>query len=266
MKEKRKITPVIPLTDEQQKLVEENIALVYWALKPYQHLPTEVYNNISSRLFYRLCVCAQNFDPGRNLRISSYIVRCLKGEIKNYFRDESWVVRPPRPLREMTFSDAVDSIGEEQSEAELMGENPQTIGSCAIPVPLQFIVGNGDDDYNLDIPSNEDLEEETIDRIGGREIVRQIFQLLRPEERMILSLQMKGRSYKYLQPRFNLSREEANKVWKETKAKVKGYYTNILDNLPTLPSQGNRTLMEAVRKKFTPEEVNYLEVRKRLEE
>ncbi|HYT42494.1 MAG TPA: sigma factor, partial [Methylomirabilota bacterium] len=196
------------LTTSEQEIVEQNIPLIYYVANKYKHIPEDVFQSILSRLHYRLCVCAQNFDPEKGNKISSYIVGCLKGEIKNYFRDESWIIRPPRPLREMSFSTAVDRLGEEASAAELRGENPQTIGSCAIPVPLHSISSSSreEDDYEIDIPSNENIEKDVTDRVGGLIIIKEVFLSLRIEERIILALQMKRKSIKEIESRFQISR------------------------------------------------------------
>lgn len=255
----------IPLTDEQQKIVEDNVPLVYYVANKYRHVPEDVFHNICSRLYYRLCVCAQRFNPERQHKISSYIVACLKGEIKNYFRDESWVVRPPRKLREMTFSAAVDSIGDDVAAAELHGENPQTIGSCAIPVPLHSFSSNSDDDYQLDIPSNENVEQDVVDRLGGRVIVREVFSLLRLEERIILALQMKGKPSTEIEKRFEISRPEAKKIWNEVRSKVKDIYRGVLDGVDVPESEGSITLRRVLRRRYTPGDTNYLEVRERID-
>lgn len=242
--------------------------LVYYVAKDYKHVPEDVFQNIVSRLHYRLCVCAQRFDPLKRNAISSYIVACLKGEIKNYFRDESWPIRPPRKLREMSFSMAVDANGEDMSEAEKYGENPQTIASCAIPVPLHTVgvSSKEEGDYELDIPSGEDIEKDITDRVGGRVIVSEVFLALRLEERVILALQMKRKSIKEVEERFQLSRSEASKAWKETQKKAEALYLAALDGKELTISTGSEVLKKAVRKRFQPEYTGYLSVRERLNE
>lgn len=243
------------MTDEQQAIVEENLPLIYYVAKKYRHVPEDVFQNIISRLHFRLCVCAQRFNPERQNRISSYIVACLKGEIKNYFRDESWIVRPPRPLREMSFSTAVDSLGDEVSAAELRGDNPQTIGSCAIPVPLHSFssASREDDDYEIDIPSSENVESSIVDKVGGKIIVKEVFLALRIEERVVLALQMKRKSIKEVESRFQISRSEAAKVWNEVQGKARGLYHCALDGNTIVPSTGSIALKKAIRRKFSAE-------------
>lgn len=50
-----------------------------------------------------LIKAVERFDPARNIAFSSYAVPTITGELKRYFRDYSWAVRPPRDLQELTL-------------------------------------------------------------------------------------------------------------------------------------------------------------------
>jgi RNA polymerase sigma-B factor len=43
------------------------------------------------------------FSPERGVAFSSYAVPTIAGELRRYFRDRTWAVRPPRDLQEMTL-------------------------------------------------------------------------------------------------------------------------------------------------------------------
>jgi RNA polymerase sigma-B factor len=55
-----------------------------------------------------LIKAVDRFDPARGIAFSSYAVPTITGELKRYFRDYSWAVRPPRDLQELTLR--VDQI------------------------------------------------------------------------------------------------------------------------------------------------------------
>jgi RNA polymerase sigma-B factor len=44
---------------------------------------------------------AHQYDPRGGHHFLSYVVPCITGEIKRYFRDYGWMVRPPRPVQEL---------------------------------------------------------------------------------------------------------------------------------------------------------------------
>src|SRR6478735_2911969 len=44
------------------------------------------------------------YEPGRGQSFASYAVPTISGELKRWFRDRGWVVRPPRRLQELRAS------------------------------------------------------------------------------------------------------------------------------------------------------------------
>ena len=44
---------------------------------------------------------ARRFDPDRGTDFLSFAVPTIRGEIQRYFRDNSWVIRPSRPLQDL---------------------------------------------------------------------------------------------------------------------------------------------------------------------
>jgi RNA polymerase sigma-B factor len=51
------------------------------------------------------------YDPSRGVAFSSFAVPTIAGELKRYFRDYSWAVRPPRDLQELTLR--IDRVASE---------------------------------------------------------------------------------------------------------------------------------------------------------
>ena len=61
-----------------------------------------------------LVKAVDRFDPTRGIAFSSFAVPTIVGEIKRYFRDHAWAVRPPRALAESALR--VDAIVREFTE------------------------------------------------------------------------------------------------------------------------------------------------------
>lgn len=56
-----------------------------------------------------------NFDPTRRKDLLSYAVPTIRGGIQRYFRDQGWVVRPPRRIQEQQWqaNQLVEELGHE---------------------------------------------------------------------------------------------------------------------------------------------------------
>jgi RNA polymerase sigma-B factor len=50
--------------------------------------------------YMALTRAARDFDPGRHQDFLSYAVPTIRGELKKHFRDQGWMVRPPRRVQE----------------------------------------------------------------------------------------------------------------------------------------------------------------------
>src|SRR4028119_2383318 len=48
-----------------------------------------------------LVKAARGFDPEKSDNFLSYAVPTILGEVKRFFRDNAWVVRPPRRIQEL---------------------------------------------------------------------------------------------------------------------------------------------------------------------
>ncbi len=239
-----------PLTPDQQQLVEENIPLVFYVARRYDHIPTPTYEDLIGKLYYRLCQSVAAWQPTLGYQISSYLVKCLQCEAKNYFRDEIWTVRPPRRLRERPFNQLLEGADGGPGEAELQGENPEKVRTCLLPVALDACSYGQDEGYTPDILVDDPhIEEQVVSKIGGNELLREIFAALPLEERIILALKMRGKPLWEIQQRFGISRTLAGQVWNELQERVGRMYLAALEGRPLLPSS-SRTLARILKNRI----------------
>ena len=64
----------------------------------------DTFDDIFQVACFGLIKAIERFDPDRAIAFSSYAVPTMVGEIKRYFRDRTWSVRPPRPIQETSIS------------------------------------------------------------------------------------------------------------------------------------------------------------------
>jgi len=101
---------------------------------------------------------ARDFDPDQANDFLAYAVPTVRGEMKKYFRDHGWVVRPPRRLQDLqaavarTRSRLQQQLGREPTLPELadeLGVDPAAIeealtaDGCFRPASLDRPVGDG---------------------------------------------------------------------------------------------------------------------------
>ncbi len=60
----------------------------------------DTYDDVFQVACIGLLKAIDGFDVGRDVAFSSYAVPTIVGELKRYFRDRTWTVRPPRDLLE----------------------------------------------------------------------------------------------------------------------------------------------------------------------
>jgi RNA polymerase sigma factor (sigma-70 family) len=249
-------TSGVRLTDEDRALVEANLALIYFVAGRYRGIPPTAFEDLIGRLYYRLCLCVSRFDPSRGFKISPYLVRSLEGDAKNFFRDSIWTVRPPRRLRE-----GRPPLPEEEGIGA-------AIESCVRPLSLDVLIERPEGELgglSALTATEVDVEAEVVDRIGGRQVVMQLMRRLRPEERFMLSLMMKGQPLKTVQERFGLTLPQARRVWQELQEKSQRLYLAILDGEHAPESTGSEALAEILRKRFEPEDRDWFAVRQAVE-
>ena len=70
----------------------------------------------------------RGYQPGKGHGFSAYAVPTVLGELKRYFRDSGWAVRPPRRLQEVRS--AVASVEEQLRHALLREPCPQEVADA----------------------------------------------------------------------------------------------------------------------------------------
>jgi RNA polymerase sigma-B factor len=86
----------------RNELIERFLPLARALARRYEHSgePLEDLVQVAS---LALVKAIDGYDHARGIAFSSYAVPTIVGELKRYFRDRTWAVRPPRDLQEMTL-------------------------------------------------------------------------------------------------------------------------------------------------------------------
>jgi len=94
-------------------------------------------DDLTQIAFLGMWKAIQRFDPSFERDFLSYAVPTIKGEIKRYFRDNGWSVRPPRRIQELQgrMSAAIEQLTQDLSRTPKPREVAQYL-----EVPLEDVV------------------------------------------------------------------------------------------------------------------------------
>jgi RNA polymerase sigma-B factor len=83
----------------QDQIVEVNMQIAVDVARRYRRrgVPDEDLEQVA---YLGLVKAARGFDPGRANDFLSYAVPTIRGEVRRYFRDHGWTVRPPRTVQQ----------------------------------------------------------------------------------------------------------------------------------------------------------------------
>lgn len=86
--------------DLRNELVEDNLGIANHFIRRYRNrsVPEQDIRQIAHLAVLR---AVERFDPDRGFRFSTFASRTIDGELKRYFRDRTWAVRPPRRAQEL---------------------------------------------------------------------------------------------------------------------------------------------------------------------
>lgn len=141
------------------------------------------------------------FEPSRNVAFSTYAVPTISGEIKRYFRDRTWSVRPPRALQELALR--VDTAVVELTEdmhaptvdelADKLDEPPELVLEALHAHHARYAVS-----MQAQLGSDEDGAARLEDRLGAddgsyemaeeRVVLERLLRLVSDRDRRVLRM------------------------------------------------------------------------------
>lgn len=144
-----------------------------------------------------LWVAIQRFRPGERKSLVSYAVPTITGELKRYFRDRCWVVRPPRRIQDLgsatsrAANDLEQAWGRQVSVREIgeqLGVDQREVAESIIaraayrPRSLDAPVGESATVGSF-VTDGQDIASESTDRLA----LRRALSGLSPRDRQILA-------------------------------------------------------------------------------
>jgi RNA polymerase sigma-B factor len=160
-------------------------------------VPTEDLEQVA---YVALLRAAQNYDPRQADDFLTYAVPSVRGELKKYFRDLAWVVRPPRRVQEIqtkvlsTQLDLEGCFGRPPTVREIADALCEDVADVREALLCQGCFTP----TSLDMPTEpagrttlqdwltDDADEEAHRRIEVRAVLEPVLRRLPPRDRRIL--------------------------------------------------------------------------------
>lgn len=116
-----------------------------------------------------LVLAIRRFEPGAGRSFASFAVPTITGELKRYFRDHGWMIRPPRPLQELRARAVRGREALEQLRGGGVGidELGRQLGVGAGLLRESLLAGGGYRPLSLDAPVGGDAAGSLGDTLNG---------------------------------------------------------------------------------------------------
>lgn len=118
-----------------------------------------------------LILAVRRFDVSREGDLLSFAIPTIRGEIRRYFRDHGWTIRPPRRIQELqsriqlTYGELVQELGREPTTRELsdqLGVSEAELGETYCAYGYYSLL-------SLDRPATDDSTTTVGDLVEGEE-------------------------------------------------------------------------------------------------
>jgi RNA polymerase sigma-B factor len=84
----------------RDRIVKAHLGLAYAIAGRYRRLGPG-FEDIRQTAALALVEAVHRFDPGRDTAFSGFAVPTISGALKHHFRDQGWMVHPPRRIKEV---------------------------------------------------------------------------------------------------------------------------------------------------------------------
>jgi RNA polymerase sigma-B factor len=156
-----------PLRNE---LIEAHQGLAAHIARGFTHRGEQL-DDLKQVAFVGLLKAVERFDPGRNLEFSTFATATIQGELKRYFRDKTWTIRPPRRRQELhlRLGAAVEELSQTLGRAPRVPEVAAHLSVTEDEVLDALDAGGAHRPASLDAPRRGSDSAPLASRIGSED-------------------------------------------------------------------------------------------------
>ncbi|WP_205472483.1 sigma-70 family RNA polymerase sigma factor [Nocardioides sp. SYSU D00038] len=183
-----------------RRIVEINTCVAHAVAHRYRNRDVAM-EDLEQVACVALVAAARRFDPDRSENFLTYAVPTIAGEVRRYFRDHGWVVRPPRSLQEArarvsavrdTLPPGDDGrpashvdIAQVTDLSEAQVAEALRLDSCFSPLSLDL---HGQDGDGVALGSMIASDDDGVSRAEARVLLQPAMATLTERQRQVLQL------------------------------------------------------------------------------
>ncbi|MEM7141730.1 MAG: sigma-70 family RNA polymerase sigma factor [Actinomycetota bacterium] len=175
--------------------------------------------------FESLIRSVERFDPDRGVRFSTFAVRRIEGELKQYFRDRTWDVHVPRRARELstTVQSAIATLTQELGRSPTPRDIADHLGMDLADVTLALDAAGAYRSGSLDAEGRIDPSVGPAeDDVDASMTVRTLLATLPDADREIVTLRFfGGLSQSQIADRVGVSQMQISRVLRRALANLR---------------------------------------------
>jgi RNA polymerase sigma-B factor len=160
-------------------------------------------DDLHQAAFEGLVKAVHKFDPSVRPDLLTYAVPTIRGEVQRWFRDQSWMVRPPRRLQELQWriTRSIESLSQELGRDPTRSELSDSLGctpdevdeavqsfGCFAPTSLDKTVGESGHSLGDTLPSPHPTDDKERSIVEARAALVPVLRRLPERDRRILYL------------------------------------------------------------------------------
>jgi RNA polymerase sigma-B factor len=228
------------------QLIEDHIEVAQSIASRYRNRGIDT-DDLQQVALLGLTKAAQRFDPDSGHSFMAFAVPTIRGEVRRYFRDTGWVVRPPRRVQELQvrITRAQNDLEQQLGRSPRPSEIAQHLDADLDDVVEALSVDGCFAPTSLDIPLNDatstigDLlgdESTATDELEAKMVLEPLIAKLAPRERRIVFMRFyEERSQQAIADAVGLTQAQVSRILQRT-------LTTLRDGLDAGPGQALRAV------------------------
>jgi RNA polymerase sigma-B factor len=186
----------------QHRVVRLNMVVAREVARRYEGRGLSA-DDLEQVAYLGLVKAVQHFDAAKGRDFLSYAVPTIRGEVRRWFRDGGWMVRPPRSVQELQAritrarSELTHDLGRPPTPGEVAEELGEELGAveramaangCFAPSSLDTTPSSDEDEGRPSLAQRLGAPDPGYAEVEARVVLRPLFRELDERERLMLRM------------------------------------------------------------------------------